>query len=283
MIMSDRIFKCIFPAAGYGTRFLPITKSMPKEMLPIMNKPLIHYAVEESYAAGMNDITFIVGRNKESIVNYFDINYELENEIRGTAKEEKLDGIRGLLEKCMFSYIRQRKMAGLGDAIRCARHHVERMPFAVSLADDLCIAPSTPSGEKNVLAKMQDIFKEEKTTLIAVQEIDIKDSGSYGMVGVNPINDSLFEVNSMVEKPDPKDAPSNLAIIGRYIMMPSIFGYLDKIEPGKNGELQITDALAQQVKSERVLAYKIDAKRFDCGSYEGFQQALLHLFDKSAS
>ncbi|MBE8182135.1 MAG: UTP--glucose-1-phosphate uridylyltransferase GalU [Candidatus Portiera sp.] len=275
--MTDRIFKCIFPAAGYGTRFLPITKSMPKEMLPIMNKPLIHYAVEESYNAGMNDITFIVGRNKEAIVNYFDINYELEHIIQGTDKEKKLEGIRGLLEKCMFSYIRQRRMAGLGDAIKCAKHHVERMPFAVSLADDLCIAPQ---GDKNVLAKMQDIFQKEQCTLIAVQEIDVKDSSSYGMVGVEELGDNLFEVKSMVEKPNPKDAPSNLAIIGRYVMMPSIFGYLDKIKPGKNGELQITDALAQQVKSERVLAYKIDAKRFDCGSLEGFQQALLHLFGK---
>ncbi len=277
--MADRIFKCIFPAAGYGTRFLPITKSMPKEMLPIMNKPLIHYAVEESYAAGMNDITFIVGRNKEPIVNYFDINYELEDQIQGTDKEKKLEGIRNLLDNCMFSYIRQRKMAGLGDAIKCARHHVERMPFAVSLADDLCIATS---NKQNVLTRMQDIFQQEGASIVAVQEIDIKDSKSYGMVGVNAISDNLFEVKSMVEKPDPKDAPSNLAIIGRYIMTPSIFGYLDKTKPGKNGELQITDALAQQVKSERVLAYKIEADRFDCGSYEGFQQALLHLFAKTA-
>ena len=244
----------------------------------MFDKPLVHYGVEESFNAGMKDITFIVGRNKESLVNYFDINYELETEIKGTDKEKKLDSIRNLLKNCAFSYIRQGQMKGLGDAIRCARYHIERLPFAVLLADDLCLAEK-PQNE--VLSKMQDIYAKERCTILAVEEVDKKDSSSYGMVDVEPISDNLFEVKDMVEKPNPKDAPSNLAIIGRYIMMPNIFNYLDKIKPGKNNEIQITDALAMQVKQERVLAYKIHAKRFDCGNHSGFYDAFIHLINKN--
>lgn len=244
----------------------------------MMDKPLIHYGVEESYNAGMNDITFVVGRNKESIVNYFDINYELENEIKGTSKEQKLESIRELLSNCAFSYIRQGKINGLGDAIRCVRYHVERRPFAVLLSDDLCVSNSIKTG---VLSRMQEIYTKEKCTILAVQEIDKKDTASYGIVDVSPLRDNLFEVRGMVEKPEPATAPSNLAIIGRYIIMPSIFDYLDVIKPGINNELQITDALAEQVKQEKVLAYKIEATRFDCGSHAGFYEAFMHLLNKN--
>ena len=274
--MTEKIHKCIFPAAGYGTRFLPVTKSMPKEMLPLVDKPLIHYGVDESYQAGMNDITFIVGRNKEAIVNYFDINFELETRIKGTNKEEMLKGIRNLLDKCAFSYIRQREINGLGSAILCARYHIERRPFAVLLADDLCFAPPG----KEVLSQMQEIYTQEKCTILAVTEIDIEQSSNYGIVEVSPKGDNLFKVTNMVEKPKPQDAPSNLAIIGRYVLMPSIFDYLEKQPLGKDNELQITDALAQQAQDEQVLAYKIEADRFDCGSHKGFKEALLYLFEQ---
>ena len=313
MVMTDKIYKCIFPAAGYGTRFLPATKSMPKEMLPIMDRPLIHYGVKESYEAGMNDITFVVGRNKEAIVNYFDVNYELESVIKGTDKEEKLTGIRELLENCNFSYIRQPHISGLGDAINCARTHVEKSPFAVLLSDDFCVLPAGQnkggkggnggkggiggnggkggkggmggkggneykSGGKNVLANMQDIYMQQQCGILAVAEVPPEDAPMYGVVNVEEqLSDNLFKINGMVEKPAAKDAPSNLAIIGRYIVMPSIFEYLDKVPPGKGGELQITDALNLQIKDTPILAYKIESVRFDCGSHKGFNEALLFM------
>lgn len=274
--MIEKIRKCVFPAAGFGTRFLPVTKSMPKEMLPLLGKPLIHYGVEESYKAGMNDITFIVGRNKEAIVNYFDVNFELEARIKDTPKEKLLQPIRTLLDKCSFSYMRQREIRGLGNAILCAKCHIEQNPFAVLLADDLCFA----DPGKEVLSRMQEIYAQEKCTILAVTEINPVQSWNYGIIDGSPIADNLFEVKGMVEKPRPEDAPSNLAIIGRYILMPSIFNYLERIPLGKDNELQITDALAEQLKDDKILAYKVEAKRFDCGSHEGFKQALLYKFNQ---
>ena len=272
--MSDKIHKCIFPAAGYGTRFLPVTKSSPKEMLPIVNKPLIHYGVAESYEADIKDIMFIVGRNKESIVNYFDINFELENHIKGTQKEDQLSDLRELLKNCAFSYIRQGEIKGLGHAILTAHHHVENMPFAVILSDDLCLAPQG----KGVLHQMHEIYKQEKCTIIALQEVLPAETSHYGIVDAQQIDDRLYEIKSMIEKPSPEKAPSQLAIIGRYILVPSIFSYLQKIKPGSNKEYQITDALAEQAKHERVIGLKINATHFDCGNIEGFVQATSYVF-----
>lgn len=277
--MTNRIYKCIFPAAGYGTRFLPVTKSSPKEMLPIVNKPLIHYGADESYEAGIKDMTFIVGRNKESLVNYFDVNIELEYHIRGTAKEEHILDLNELLRNCAFSYVRQGDISGLGQAILAARHHVEKMPFAVLLSDDFCIA----NKGHGVLHQMHRVYKQERCTILAIQEVPYKETARYGIVEAVQRKDGIYEIKSMVEKPAPEEAPSQLAIIGRYILMPSIFSYLDKIKPARNNEYQLTDALAEQTKYERVLGLKIDAERFDCGNLEGFVKANMHVFNKIKS
>ena len=270
----DKIHKCIFPAAGYGTRFLPVTKSSPKEMLPIVNKPLIHYGADESYKAGIKDMTFIIGRNKESIVNYFDMNVELEYHIKGTEKERRIGGINELLNECSFSYVRQREISGLGSAILAARHHVEKMPFAVLLADDLLIGAEKP----NVLDQMHEIYKRERCTVLALQEVPPEETSHYGIVEAQKREDGIYDIKSMVEKPSSAEAPSHLAIIGRYILMPSIFDYLEQVKPSKNDEYQLTDALAKQTMKERVLGLKINALRFDCGSLAGFVAANEYVF-----
>ncbi|MFZ7306495.1 UTP--glucose-1-phosphate uridylyltransferase GalU [Avibacterium avium] len=263
------IKKCLFPAAGYGTRFLPATKSMPKEMMPIVNKPLIEYGVDEAIQAGMQDMCIVTGRGKYSIMDHFDKNYELEHQIQGTNKESLLEDIRKIINSASFTFIRQGEMLGLGHAVLVGRELVGNEPFAVVLADDLCI---NEQGQ-GVLAQMVELYNQYNCTIVAVEEVPEDETHKYGVISGKPINDSLFQVEDMVEKPEKGTAPSNLAIIGRYILTPDIFDLLENTPPGKNGEIQITDALLQQAKQGKVLAYKFKGKRFDCGSVEGFIEA----------
>ncbi|MFC3023861.1 UTP--glucose-1-phosphate uridylyltransferase GalU [Vibrio zhugei] len=268
------IKKCLFPAAGYGTRFLPATKSMPKEMMPVVNKPLIEYGVDEAIHAGMTDMCIVTGRGKHAIMDHFDMNFELEQQIAGTKKEELLGDIRGLMNSANFTYIRQREMKGLGHAILTGKPLVGDNPFAVVLADDLCV-----NEEKGVLAQMSELYNQFRCTIVAVQEVPESETHKYGVISGEMIKDNIFRVDDMVEKPDPGSAPSNLAIIGRYIMTPDIFDLIEQTEPGKGGEIQITDALLKQAKSGCVLAYKFEGERFDCGSVEGYIEATNFCYD----
>ena len=262
------IRKCLFPAAGYGTRFLPVTKSMPKEMLPLVNKPLIQYGVEEAMAAGMSEIAIVTGRGKRAIEDHFDISYELEHQIAGTSKESALDDIRHIIDRCTFSYTRQIEMKGLGHAILTGETLIGHEPFAVVLADDYCV-----TEDDGVLAQMVALYKEHGCSIVAIEEVPRDETFKYGVIDGDEISEGLYRVNNMVEKPDPEVAPSNLAIIGRYILTPDIFDIIRDTPPGRNGEVQITDALMTQAKSGGVLAYKFKGRRFDCGSIEGFMDA----------
>lgn len=268
------IKKCLFPAAGYGTRFLPATKSMPKEMMPVVNKPLIEYGVDEAIQAGMNGMCIVTGRGKHSIMDHFDMNYELEHQIQGTNKEELLVDIRHIIDTTHFTYIRQREMKGLGHAILTGRDLVGDEPFAVVLADDLCV-----NEEDGVLSQMVKLFKQFRCSIVAVQEIPADEIHKYGVIAGEMIKDDLYRVDNMVEKPAPGTEPSNLAIIGRYILTPDIFDLIEQTEPGKSGEIQITDALLKQAQSGCVLAYKFKGKRFDCGSVEGYIEATNYCFE----
>ncbi|HZJ94919.1 MAG TPA: UTP--glucose-1-phosphate uridylyltransferase GalU [Thiopseudomonas sp.] len=263
------IKKCLFPAAGYGTRFLPATKAMPKEMLPIVNKPLIQYGVEEALEAGLKEIAIVTGRNKRAIEDHFDINFEMEQQILGTDKEQYLREVRELIDNCTFSYTRQLEMKGLGHAILTGRTLIGDEAFAVVLADDLCI---NPEGD-GVLQQMIKLYKQFRCSIVAIQEVPHEDTAKYGVIDGEMIRDDIFRVHSMVEKPKPEDAPSNLAIIGRYILTPDIFDLIAETEPGKGGEIQITDALMKQAQEGCVLAYKFKGQRFDCGSVEGYIEA----------
>ncbi|MGL4826719.1 MAG: UTP--glucose-1-phosphate uridylyltransferase GalU [Vibrionaceae bacterium] len=269
------IKKCLFPAAGYGTRFLPATKSMPKEMMPIVNKPLIEYGVDEALEAGIRNMCVVTGRGKHSIMDHFDKNYELEHQIQGTNKELLLQDIRTTIDSASFTYIRQKEMRGLGHAILTGKELVGDEPFAVVLADDLCINPGN-----GVLAQMVALYKQFRCSIVAVQEVPADETHKYGIVAGEPIKDNIYRVDSMVEKPEPGSAPSNLAIIGRYILTPDIFEILETTAPGKNNEIQITDALLQQAQKGCVLAYKFQGKRFDCGSVEGFIEATNYCYEK---
>ena len=269
------IKKCLFPAAGYGTRFLPATKAMPKEMLPVVNKPLIQYGVEEALEAGLNGIAIVTGRGKRALEDHFDISYELENQIRNTDKENYLVGIRKLLDECTFSYTRQIEMKGLGHAILSGRSLIGDEPFAVVLADDLCV---NPEGD-GVLQQMVKLYNQFRCSIVAIQEVDPQETSKYGVIAGEMIRDDIYRVNSMVEKPKPEDAPSNLAIIGRYILTPDIFDLIESTEPGKGGEIQITDALMKQAQNGCVLAYKFKGERFDCGSAEGYIDATNYCFE----
>lgn len=269
------IQKCLFPVAGYGTRFLPATKAMPKEMLPIVNKPLVQYGVEEALEAGLTDISFVTGRGKRAIEDHFDISYELEQQINGTGKEVYLAGIRNIMRKCNFTYTRQNEMKGLGHAILTAAPILGDNPFAVTLADDLCVQSQEEPG---VLAQMVEIFKQFRCTILAVEEVPIEEVHKYGIIAGEQMKDRLWRVNDMVEKPSPESAPGNLAIIGRYILTPDIFEFIRQTPPGRNGEVQITDAIHAQAKKGLVLAYQFKGKRFDCGSVEGFVDATNYCF-----
>jgi UTP--glucose-1-phosphate uridylyltransferase len=269
------IKKCLFPVAGYGTRFLPATKAMPKEILPILEKPLVQYGVEEAVEAGLTDIGFVTGRGKRAIEDHFDVSYELEHQIAGTGKEKALDGIRSLIETCTFSYTRQIEMKGLGDAILKGRTLIGDEPFAVVLADDLCFGT-----ERGVLAQMVSLFNQFRCSIVAIEEVPADQTHSYGVIAGDAISDRLFRVTDMVEKPAPEDAPSNLAIIGRYILTPDIFDVLEATPAGKNGELQITDALLNQAREGCVIAYRFDGRRFDCGSVAGYVDATNYCFEQ---
>ncbi|EJM4859746.1 UTP--glucose-1-phosphate uridylyltransferase GalU [Campylobacter coli] len=268
---------CIFPAAGYGTRFLPATKTLPKEMLPILTKPLIHYGVDEALEAGMENMGFVTGRGKRALEDYFDISYELEHQISGTKKEYLLDEIRSLINRCTFTFTRQNQMKGLGNAVLKGRPLVGDEAFGVILADDLCV---NEEG-LNVMAQMVKIYEKYRCTIIAVMEVPKEQVSNYGVISGNFVEDNLIMVNSMIEKPSPDEAPSNLAIIGRYILTPDIFGILENTQAGKNSEIQLTDALLTQATNGMVLAYKFQGKRFDCGSVEGFVEATNYFYEKS--
>ena len=268
------IRKCLFPAAGYGTRFLPATKAMPKEMLPIVDKPLIQYGVEEAIEAGLKNIGFVSGRGKRAIEDHFDISYELEHQIMGTSKEKLLYEIRDVINQCSFSYTRQTEMKGLGHAILTGENLIGREPFAVLLADDFCI-----NGGEGVLAQMVRLYNQHHCSIIAIEEIPRDETHKYGIISGDEIEPGLIRVHEMVEKPDPQDAPSNLAIIGRYILTPDIFDILRATKAGKGGEIQITDAIAEQARQGRVLGYKFKGRRFDCGSIEGFVEATNYVYE----
>ncbi len=268
------ITKCLFPVAGYGTRFLPATKAQPKEMLPILTKPLIQYGVEEALEAGMRNIAFVTGRSKRAIEDYFDITYELEDKISGTSKESSLDGIRDLIRQCTFSYTRQNYVRGLGDAILTGETLIGAQPFGVILADDLCV-----SKPASVMTQMVRVFEKYRCSIVAVEEVPVNEVDKYGIVKGQRLDDSHIRVERMVEKPALKDAPSNLAVIGRYILTPDIFDILRNTPPGKNGEVQLTDALQTQAADGKVIAYCFKGRRFDCGSVEGFVEATNFFFN----
>ena len=270
------IKKCLFPAAGYGTRFLPATKAMPKEMLPIVNKPLVQYGVEEAIEAGLTPIGFISGRGKRAIEDHFDISYELEHQIKDTPKENLLFDIREIINQCTFSYTRQIEMRGLGHAILTGETLIGHDAFAVLLADDFCI---NEEG-KGVLSQMVDLYREYNCSIVAVEEVPQDETSKYGVIAGTEIQPGLIKVSEMVEKPEPEDAPSNLAIIGRYILTPDIFDILRETKPGRGGEIQITDAIATQAKQRMVLAYKFKGRRFDCGSLHGFVEATNHIYER---
>jgi UTP--glucose-1-phosphate uridylyltransferase len=268
------IKKCVFPVAGYGTRFLPATKSMPKEMLPIVNKPLVHYGVEEAIAAGLKECGFVTGRGKRAIADYFDKSYELEHQIEGTGKEKYLDEIRSIMDRGIFLYTRQKEMKGLGHAILTAEPMVGNEPFGVVLSDDLCIS----SGE-GVMTQMVKLYNQFRCSIVAIQEVAADETDRYGIIDGENFKEGLYRVTNMVEKPKPDDAPTNLAIIGRYILTPDIFDHIRNTPPGKNGEIQITDALLKQAQEGCVMAYKFKGTRFDCGSIDGFVEATNYCYE----
>jgi UTP--glucose-1-phosphate uridylyltransferase len=269
------IKKCMFPAAGYGTRFLPATKAMPKEMLPVLTKPLIQYGVEEAIGAGCETMAIVTGRGKRAIEDHFDISYELEHQIKNSPKEHYLTEIRHVIEKCTFSYTRQVEMKGLGHAILTGKILIGNEPFAVILADDLCYAK-----EESVLSQMVKVYEKYNCCVVAIEEVPKEQTSKYGVIAGHLVDGSAntYRVENMVEKPEPEDAPSNLAIIGRYILTPEIFEVLEKTKPGKGGEIQITDALLQMAKLGKVIAYKFEGRRFDCGSVDGFVEATNHFY-----
>jgi UTP--glucose-1-phosphate uridylyltransferase len=269
---------CLFPAAGYGTRFLPATKAMPKEMLPVLTKPLIQYGVEEAIEAGCDIMAVITGRGKRAITDHFDISYELEHQIKGSSKEGLLRDIRSIIERCTFTYTRQNEMKGLGDAIYKGKVLVgSNNPFAVILADDLCVN----SEGIGVLKQMVELYEKYRCCIVATMEVPMEEVHKYGVIEGNMIEDDIYMVSNMVEKPDNDKAPTNLAVIGRYILTPEIFDVIENTKPGKNGELQITDALCEQAKKGMVIAYKFKGKRFDCGSVDGFVEATNYFYQQS--
>jgi UTP--glucose-1-phosphate uridylyltransferase len=266
-----KIKKAVFPVAGLGSRFLPATKAQPKEMLPIVDKPLIQYAVEEAVAAGITDLVFITGRNKRAIEDHFDTAYELESELEANGKTELLEVVRNAIPKninCI--YIRQSAPLGLGHAVLCARPVIGDEPFGVLLADDLM---DVELGQLPVLAQMTEAYAREGQSLLAVQEVPRAETRQYGIVSAAPYKDRLELVNGIVEKPMPEAAPSTLAVVGRYVLDNKIFDCLENLGKGAGGEIQLTDGIAALMKTEQVLAYRYEGRRFDCGSKLGYLQA----------
>ena len=267
--------KAVFPVAGLGTRFLPATKAQPKEMLPVVDKPLIQYAVEEAYSAGIRHMIFVTGRNKRAIEDHFDTAYELENELEVAGKLELLALVRSMQPQDMsFSFVRQPRSLGLGHAVLCAEHMVGNEPFAVLLADDLMTGPA---GGASVLAQMAEQFKTLQQSVLAVQEVPLDQTRRYGIVAGERYGDGLTKVSAMVEKPAPDVAPSRMAVAGRYILMPAVFKHIRSQKPGVGDELQLTDGIASLMTDESVYAFEYAGKRYDCGSKEGFLEATVEL------
>ncbi|HEX7647347.1 MAG TPA: UTP--glucose-1-phosphate uridylyltransferase GalU [Noviherbaspirillum sp.] len=270
-----KIRKAVFPVAGLGTRFLPATKAQPKEMLPVVDKPLIQYAVEEAVAAGITDMVFITGRNKRAIEDHFDTAFELEAELAAARKTDLLEVLRNTVPRninCI--YIRQHAPLGLGHAVLCARPVIGNEPFAVLLADDLM---DVDAGKPAVLAQMTGVYAEEGSSILAVQEVARADTRQYGIVSVVPHKQGLERVTGIVEKPAPEKAPSTLAVVGRYVLNNRIFDHLEGIGKGAGGEIQLTDGIEALMREEQVLAYRYDGRRFDCGSKFGYLQATVDM------
>ena len=270
--MNSPVKIAVFPVAGLGTRFLPATKAQPKEMLPVVDKPLIQYAVEEAYAAGIRHMVFITGRSKRAIEDHFDTAYELETELEAAGKHSLLELLRSVkMDDMHFSYVRQNRMLGLGHAVLCAEHVVSNKPFAVLLADDLMV------GQPPVLAQMTEQFAHLGRSVVAVQEVPAEHTRRYGIVAGREVQPGLLQMERIVEKPAPEVAPSHMGVAGRYVLTPSIFRHLRQLTGGVGGEIQLTDGIANLIKEEAVYAYQYQGKRYDCGSKEGFLEATVEL------
>ena len=267
-----RVKKAIFPVAGFGTRFLPATKAQPKEMLPVVDKPLIQYAVEEAYAAGVRQMIFVTGRHKRAIEDHFDMSFELEVGLERAAKQDLLDLVRSVTPDDMDCiYVRQAQALGLGHAVLCGQRLVGNEPFAVLLADDLMV------HDKPVLKQMVEQFEELRASIIAVQEVPAEHTRRYGIVAGTDVGERLLQLSAIVEKPAPELAPSRLGVAGRYILTPGVFGEIASQPRGVGGEIQLTDGIAALLKKEKVFAYRYEGRRYDCGSKEGFLQANVEL------
>jgi UTP--glucose-1-phosphate uridylyltransferase len=263
-----KITKAVFPVAGMGSRFLPATKATAKEMLPVVDKPLIQYAVEEAVAAGITDMVFITGRHKRAIEDHFDKAYELEASLEASGKLKLLSYVQEVVPKhvnCI--YIRQAEPLGLGHAVLCAKPVIQDEPFAVILADDLI------DGEVPIVKQMVDVFAKHQCSILGVQDVPRAHTRQYGIVSTTNLEPNVEKVNAIVEKPKPEDAPSTLAVVGRYILTPRIFHYLENVKPGAGGEIQLTDGIAALMQEEQLLAYRFDGVRYDCGSKLGYLQA----------
>lgn len=267
--MPQKITKAVFPVGGLGTRFIPATKANPKEMLPVVDKPLIQYAVEEAIAAGITDLIFVTGRNKRAIPDHFDKAYELEATLEAKGKKKLLEEVRGILpEGVSCVYIRQPEPLGLGHAVQCARHVVGDQPFAVILADDLIAGKKQPG-----LSQMMEVYDYHGCSVLGTERVPKEETEKYGVVSAVEAGNRLWNVNAIVEKPKAEEAPSNVAVVGRYILTPKIFELLENTSAGAGGEVQLTDAIATLIDQERVLAYEFDGVRYDCGSKLGYLQA----------
>jgi UTP--glucose-1-phosphate uridylyltransferase len=270
--MKKEVTKAVFPVAGLGTRFLPATKASPKEMLPVVDKPLIQYAVEEAIDAGATELIFVTGRNKRSIPDHFDKSYELEAELEASNKHDVLKMLRSILpKKVSCIYIRQPQALGLGHAVLCARPVVGNEPFSVILADDLI------DSKVSVVKQMVDVYHQHQSSVLGVEDVLPSETASYGIVDAFQIEQNILQLKGIVEKPQPQDAPSTLAVVGRYVLSGKIFDCLEKVQPGKGGEIQLTDGIAMLMEYEKVLAYRFEGKRYDCGSKIGFMQANVEL------
>lgn len=269
--MSRQITKAVIPAAGLGTRFLPATKASPKEMLPLVDKPLIQYVVEEAVGAGIREIIIITGRGKRAIEDHFDISFELEETLRQNGKLELMESLRKISDMADFCYIRQRQALGLGHAILSAKNLIGDEPFAVLLGDDIIDHPTS------ALQQMIDLYQKNQAPLIGIQKVPKSEVRQYGVIDAEAAVDGLYKINDLVEKPSPKEAPSNLAVIGRYILTPEIFELLEKTKPGKNNEIQLTDALKELARLRNMYGYVIQGKRFDAGDKLGFLKATVEM------
>ena len=273
--VTHTVTKAIFPVAGLGTRFLPATKAQPKEMLPVVDKPLIQYAVEEAYAAGVREMIFVTGRHKRPIEDHFDMTFELEVALENSNKHDLLEVVRSVKPDDMECiYVRQAQALGLGHAVLCAQRLIGNEPFAVLLADDLMVGP--PGGEP-VLKQMVEQYKEWRASILAVQEVPAEHTRRYGIVAGTAVNDQLMDVSRIVEKPAPDVAPSRLGVAGRYILTPGVLREIANQPRGVGGEIQLTDGIAGLLRREKVFAYRYEGKRYDCGSKEGFLEANVEL------